>query len=701
MHALTQSKRTCELRATAIAAMFCFTALATIAATTPVDAAYTIIGGPGPAPANANTPNADYAQFDSIMTQFMLKANVPNAQLALGYGDRIVFSRAYTASTTERPLRVNVAPIVQPSPAVFYNESPYVTATTNTRFRVASLSKLVTGLALQQLVLDGKVSMTESAYAILREDTSSAGIAAFQGAPTDARMLATQVKHLVNHEAGFDRNSRIFSTATCTTWPSPTPCQGHPANQPRDIVEVSDPTGSVKPFPYPYTGAPGGEWVKTCKRHLEVDLPRRILHYAPGSPPQVSGSYYQFYTNIAYCWAERVIEIRSGMSYEDYVRAKVLRQLGIVNAYLALGDNRDRLSGEINEYYDQPGSTLFYAWCDIYDRAPYSPCVVPRPSSFRQRDYGGAGGWVFTAEEYLRMVQSANGRMRAPHLLDFPASNASGSDSLYSGPLISSGPSGAYNYQYRYSFGAGVTEWRLTATNALAGYYVSHTGSLPGTRSVYAADNATPFVWTITMNTSPDWDFGACSSATTVPDSTKYWCLLNSANVSENNGATITNANASNSIFYQTRAIHGDTAKRAVVAAAADLWVNQAPPPCNLDVNGVGNGARNGVADGLMILRAMQGGRGVVVTSNAIGTTSSATTTFDRAEKNARDLVTTKIVDIDGDGVVDPARDGAILLRAMLGVRDGALIAGLALTGPRNDWNSIRNYLNSTCAAGF
>lgn len=48
--------------------------------------AYTITGGPGPSPVNSTTPNADYAQLDAIMTQFMLNANVPNAQLAIGYG---------------------------------------------------------------------------------------------------------------------------------------------------------------------------------------------------------------------------------------------------------------------------------------------------------------------------------------------------------------------------------------------------------------------------------------------------------------------------------------------------------------------------------------------------------------------------------------------------------------------------------------
>lgn len=123
-----------------------------------------------------------------------------------------------------------------PASANTYSESAYMTAQPNTRFRMASLSKLVTGLGIQQLVLDGKLSLTESAYGILREDPSANAQAVFGAAPADARMLNITVQQLLNHEAGFDRNSKIYSTANCTTFPSPVPCLGHPANQPEHIV---------------------------------------------------------------------------------------------------------------------------------------------------------------------------------------------------------------------------------------------------------------------------------------------------------------------------------------------------------------------------------------------------------------------------------------------------------------------------------
>ncbi len=656
----------------------------------PVHAAYTITGDPGPAPVNGTTPNADYAQLDSIMTNFMMQTNVPNAQLAVGYQGKLIFSRGYTASTIERPLQVGVT--TNPASANTYNEPPYTTTQPNTRFRLASLSKFVTGMAMQQLALDGKVSLGESAYEILREGATNTP---FDGAPADARMLNTTVQHLLNHEAGVDRD--------CVIYPVPLNCQ--PAGQAADIVSYSDPISFVKPWPYPYNaGDPNTEFVKSCKRHLELDLPRRILHYTPGAPPLQGGSYYQFYSNIVYCWASRIIEIKSGMTYEDYVLQKVLRPAGIDKPRVVTPDMRDRWYGadpgnsEISNYYDQPVSidanaNLVYIWCAVYARAPYSPCVVPRTLDRSLYDAQGAGGWVFSAQEYVRLLQSAKGRTRPPYLLDFPASNVTGSDSLYEqGPLIYPAvPANSY-IGGRYTLGAYTDEY----AGSVPGINTSHSGSYPGVRSTYQF-NRRGWSYVVTLNTNPEWGLSGnerrCSTTTTTR--VKYWCLLNG-----NSPAGFT-AGVTNSLPNQLTAMYNDVAKRAVMAGATDLWVDQVSLPCSLDVSGTGNGVKNGVADGLMILRAMNGVRGAGIATGASGTTSAAATTFDRAEKNARDLVSTKVVDLDGDGTVNPAIDGVMLLRAMLGMKNVAVTAGLTIPGPRNNWTAVRSYLNASCAAAL
>ena len=108
---------------------------------------------------------------------------------------------------------------------------------------------------------------------------------------------------------------------------------------------------------------------------------------------------------------------------------------------------------------------------------------------------------------------------------------------------------------------------------------------------VYQLDDVTPMHWTVVLNTSPDWDYGSCSSATSVPAATKYWCLLQGNRVSENNGAALTNPSTSNSIFTQMRAVTA-TRRSARSETAADLWSDQIALPCNLDVNGAGNGCK-------------------------------------------------------------------------------------------------------------
>jgi CubicO group peptidase (beta-lactamase class C family) len=692
------------LVARACFALLSFSLLAQIA-----HAQWTILGDAGPEPTaagNPGTPRAEYAQFDSIMQQFMQRANVPNAQLAVAYQGKLIYNRAYTNiyNVATNPLgraRQTAIP-TNPASANTYDEpASFVTTQPNTRFRVASLSKFVTGLAIQQLVLDGKLQadMSDLAYDILRE---GATVTPFDVAPADARMLNVTVKHLITHEAGFDRDCVIF----------PVPLNCHPAGQPNHIISYPDGMGFVKPWPYPYNAANFQEYVRSCKRHLEFDLPNRLLHYAPGAPPLQSGEYFQYYTNTAFCWAQRVIEIKSGMSYEDYVRQKVLSPLGIDYARIANPDPRDRwafasgAADEINFYYDQPlsadpNATLGYEWCAIYTYAPFSPCIVPRPVARLVADTGGAGGWVFSAQEYVRMILSAKDRLRAPFLLDFPASNVSGSDAVYVGPQLGTGT------QY-YSIGAYAT---YTSSSSPVGWSLSHFGSFPGTRAVFI-HNRRGWTYVVTMNTNPEWGLSGvereCSTAT--KERVKAWCQLNgNSTLPASNMGPLVAATTGNSIAIQLNSMWGNATQLARMQNAPDIWVDEAPAVCSIDVNNAasGNGAKNSVADGLMILRAMQGLRGAAIATGAIGTTSNTTTSYNRAEKNARDLVSTKVVDIDGDGVVQPERDGLILLRAMMGIKGTDVTAGLpaaAGTPTRTTWDGaggMRAYVNARCSAGF
>ncbi|MGL5004609.1 MAG: serine hydrolase domain-containing protein, partial [Casimicrobium sp.] len=222
------------------------------------NAQWTIRGDAGPEPTvagNPGTPSAEYAQLDAIMQLFMRNANVPNAQLAVAYQGKIIYSRAYTNAydATSNPLGralqtgLGLTTGVCTPPNCF-DEPAYVVTTPDHIFRVASLSKLVAGLAIQQLMLDGKLQAngSDSAYAVLREDTSASTYVS--PAPFDARMLNVTVRHLMEHEAGFDRD--------CIVFPVPGTC--NPPDQPADIANFFyDPPSNIKTLNTPFAPANG------------------------------------------------------------------------------------------------------------------------------------------------------------------------------------------------------------------------------------------------------------------------------------------------------------------------------------------------------------------------------------------------------------------------------------------------------------
>jgi CubicO group peptidase (beta-lactamase class C family) len=685
-------------------------------------AQWTIRGDSGPSPVTASTgandpgtPHPEFAKLDLAMHNFMNETHAPNAQLAVAYGGKIIYSRAYTnafdAATNPAGRARQTGINTVPAGAITFDEpANFMTTLPDTRFRVASLSKLVTGIAIQQLVLDGFVTMDDNAYEILRADAPAIFGPATQTvgqAPADSRMRSITIRHLLNHEAGIDRDNLIF----------PSPANGHPAGQPADIIAYDDPPGAVVPQPYPYNGDPlTTNFVKTCKDHMQRDLPRRILHYTPGAPPQIAGRYQQFYSNWAYCFAQRVVEIKSGMTLENYVLSKILNPAGVSYPRLALPDVRDRhyptdpRYAEINDYYDQPLSVdanarLYNIFCATYARSPFAPCAVPRPKSVAIAEYGGAGGWVFSAQEYLRMLVSTHGRTRAPHLLDFPASNVTGSDALVFGPNIYA-PTAAQ--AGRYSFGAYVTDF----FGAPTGTNVEHTGSLPGTRSYYVI-NRRGYSFVVFINTNPDWGLAPDqrSCPTTTVRRVKAWCWMQGLSTLPEPDQAMPVAPATRSapppntsVALQLIAMNNSAATLPIMQNGADLWVDQIALPCSLDVDG--DSQRNPMRDGSMMLRAMLGMRGAAITGGINAATASQS--LNRTDRTARDYVATKVLDIDGDGQVSADRDGVILLRAMLGFTGSAVTAGVAQTSAtRTTWDTgapsqqIKAYLNSHCNAAL
>ena len=118
------------------------------------------------------------AAYDELMTALIKKWDVPGAGLAVAHKDKLVLVRGYGLANKER------AVVVEPT----------------SLFRLASLSKTITAVAVLQLVQDGRVKLDDKVLPILGDAGPRSDRI------TDARVHDITVRHLLQHSGGFDRD---------------------------------------------------------------------------------------------------------------------------------------------------------------------------------------------------------------------------------------------------------------------------------------------------------------------------------------------------------------------------------------------------------------------------------------------------------------------------------------------------------------
>jgi len=111
-----------------------------------------------------------------------------------------------------------------------------------------------------------------------------------------------------------------------------------------------------------------------------------------------------------------------------------------------------------------------------------------------------------------------------------------------------------------------------------------------------------------------------------------------------------------------------------------------------LDIDGSSTDTKyDALTDGLLVVRYMYGLTGAALTMGALGDTP---TTRDATAVKAYLDLNHLSLDIDGDGNMDPATDGVLIVRYLFGLRGEALIEGaFVATAPRNTAMLIEDYL--------
>lgn len=226
-------------------------------------------------------------------------------------------------------------------------------------YRIASASKLVTAIGIMKLCDDGLLSLDSKVF-------GETGILNYFTEFKDKRAKNITVRQLLNHTSGFSRSmgDLMFRIADVMEWR-------------------------------------GINTTPTADEIIDFQLGLR-LRCAPGGSAQ--------YSNVGYLVLSRVIEKASGMSYEEYLQQNVLWPAGCYDMHIAQNYYEERYPREVKYYGHAPEDLI-----ESYDGS----------GVMRLREYGGhnirglqgAGAWVASSVELMRLVASVDGKPGVPDVI--------------------------------------------------------------------------------------------------------------------------------------------------------------------------------------------------------------------------------------------------------------------------------------------
>jgi CubicO group peptidase (beta-lactamase class C family) len=283
--------------------------------------------------------DASTASADSIMNSFMADWNVPGGSLGIVKDGRLVYARGFGYADRE------AGQPVQP----------------NSLFRLASVSKSVTSIALMNLIQGGALGIDAKVFGASGILSDAAYLPLHD--PLDAQIT---VRQLLQHTSGFGGADPMFFN---------------------DYIAQA----MGKPMP---VDAP---------TIISYMLRNAVLATAPG------GNYSYF--NFNYCVLGRVIEKLSGKSYYDYLNTAILSPLGIQDIRLGRNLLANRLANEV-KYYDYDGAGLVSS---VYGTGQ----LVPFPyGGFNLEAMDSHGGLVASAPALLKLLVAVDGFATKPDILN-------------------------------------------------------------------------------------------------------------------------------------------------------------------------------------------------------------------------------------------------------------------------------------------
>lgn len=273
---------------------------------------------------------SDLEAFDRLGLDFITKNEIPGASLTVSHQGKQVYSRGFGYADVEN------REAVQP----------------DSLFRVASVSKPFTGVAILQLWERGKLKLDDKVMKLMKIKPYLS-----EGKDIDPRWHDITVRHCLQHIGGWHRG-RSYD----------------PIGKHFLIAKVLDVKFPVK------------------RKHIIRYMMGKKLDFDPGAE--------YAYSNLGYLVLGEIIQELTGMSYENYVKKKVFAPLGIKTAKLGRATLENRAKGEVR-YYDRHNR---------FNRCVYPPNVGKRvPIQYGHGNfeaYGAHGGWIASTPDLVKFASA-------------------------------------------------------------------------------------------------------------------------------------------------------------------------------------------------------------------------------------------------------------------------------------------------------
>ena len=269
-------------------------------------------------------------RIDAAMNDVMTRHAPPGIAVAVVRGGKLVFAKGYGTADLAgtEPLRADHL------------------------FRVASVSKPVTGIAALRAIEEGLLDPDAAAFDLLARYLPATG--------ADPRLPLITVRHLLHHTGGWN-------------------LYDYPDDPLFRSKEIADTLGATLPLD------PG-----TLVRWVAM----QPLAFDPGADFA--------YTNIGYVTLGRVIEESTGFGYEDFVRRFVLEPAGITAARLGGITRADKAADEVE--YESFRSSV---WKSVFD----GETVVAEPAygGINLVGFDASSAWLFSAIDLARLAAATDG----------------------------------------------------------------------------------------------------------------------------------------------------------------------------------------------------------------------------------------------------------------------------------------------------